>query len=941
MNEIYANFDEDQGPYRIFSKLKQTLEQNLTKMYRALDVAEREPKFLQRTKINPEVQDRLMYFNQLMFVLQSQPAFISRLGTRMPNTKPELDALWMRFVECLFRDRGNIRVRTVFKALIRLVMIWEADCTNTFEDLFAPTTKTARLFEYLACGRMNWFPSANAEYVTVHGTENEEEHQEGGQKSAYGRVFSRILDVSNDKSLLALVFQYTIARQNKQKEDVFWGLDADACYNFKTKTLRSQSGHKHAALHEEGVGDEDERRHLYQESGKHMKHFLQDVFFPQFFNKLTNLVSRDLACLLQRAYLVIEDLDIAYHYTTKASGKDLPDPRICMPMMNLLLGHYVAPLLIKAENQLTPYIRLQLKQKCRKILVEERNVKPNAPNLNLRVLAMMRHFYENVKALGMLLKKTVTGDWNAAENLMHGISAKQVVPTVLSVLTHGVAGPKNLVDSTETELTIDLYARHFNPGLAYVQIATSDLLKMCNVMYTCIHENEFHAGELEDHEVDIRMDPKGTDVLERLINFIQPVPSVQAGEKRPERYEDLQVRLWPREKIIAIEQNESMHNFTVDHRFILHYRLLEGDDQSLPGPVPLTFREKFLLEDKKKVLPKDQKVVLLNRMREVCFCRESQVSMPRFLTGAGQKSRSGVRYVKPYQPAPAQLPKGAQASLKPILPSDQDGFRFLELLLRDVSEVKSKDFLSLKYEFEEKQRVYQQLIPPNYELADRLERAKKVLDILKTAGVKEKEFATYVDEALQARAEHFAYLEQVENGKQKVIASKESYRSQMAILAQTTEELSEFARLGAIEKSIRQKGMDYNLKLKIPSIEKVLQKQVGGSLPAFRQYSVGYLRAKKIVVRLGEHIAPDLVRNLHLEFRQISEYIGKTVYNQWEVLVMHKDERNARRNLLTFYITMEELDLMRESSGKLAKMDWADKFITFQCNALLQMLVRI
>ena len=83
------------------------------------------------------------------------------------------------------------------------------------------------------------------------------------------------------------------------------------------------------------------------------------------------------------------------------------------------------------------------------------------------------------------------------------------------------------------------------------------------------------------------------------------------------------------------------------------------------------------------------------------------------------------------------------------------------------------------------------------------------------------------------------------------------------------------------------------------------------------------------------------MKNLHLEFRQVAEYIGKTVLHQWEVVVIHKDEKGARRNLQTFNISMEELDLMRESSGKLAKMDFADKFITLQCNKLLQMLVRI
>eukprot|EP00392_Amoebophrya_sp_AT5.2_P004599 g4607.t1 len=947
MNEIYSNYDEDSGPYRKFSKLKQMLEQQLTRLYKALDIAGREPVFLKRTRVHPEVQDRLLYFNQLVWVLQSQPAFLARLGTRVPETKGGLDGLWMRIVQSVFRDRANVRVRTVFKALIRLVMKNEADVAKKFEDLWLPSSKTARLFEFLACGAYNWLPSANLEYVTVedHADHDVGDHGGGSHQAGYGRVFSRILDVTNPKSLLSLTFSYTLERHNKQKADVFWALDAEENFQF---LLRCAQDRKEAERM-----DEDAKRSYFQETARQMRHFLHDVFFQEFFNKIQNCLSRDLACLLQRAYLMIEDLDIAFHFTTKATGKAMPDSRISTPMVNLLLGHFLAPVLISVESFLTPFLRKVVRKKCHKIITEDRGFRDTKQiSVDQRVSQMVRQFYTNVSALGLVLKKTVTGEWTAAQNLMQGISMKQVMPTALQIVTKAVAdqGGKNLVDSTETELTIDLYARHFNPGLTYVQVATSDLLKFCNLLHTCIFETD-DGVPLVEHEQDVRMDP-GNDVLERLLDAIQPRPPVQHGEKRPARYDNIEARMWSREKIIIVEQTDGIHNFIVDHRFILHYRLLEGDDVSLPGPVPLTFREKFLLEDRNKLLPKDQKVALLNRMREVCFCRDSQVSMPRFLTGSNQKSRSGVRYVKPYQSAPAELPAAANAALRQVLPAGQDAFRFLELLLEDVSDVKSKDFLSLKYEFEEKQRAYQQLIPPNYDLANRLEKAKKVLDILKGEGVKEKEFVSFVDEALQARQEHYAYLQQVENGKQKVNTQREAYKTLMAQLAHETDSLTAFARTGEISKTIRQRGMDYNVKLRIPAAEKRLKmvSGQGGQLPA-EVYGRGnfdggnvdcrYLRSKKIIVRLGEHISPELVKNLHLEFRQVAEYIGKTVLHQWEVVVIHKDEKGARRNLQTFNISMEELDLMRESSGKLAKMDFADKFITLQCNKLLQMLVRI
>ncbi|CAD7963882.1 unnamed protein product [Amoebophrya sp. A25] len=960
MDEIYSNYDEEEGPYRTYSKSKQTFEQKLVRLYKYLDLSNREPKLLERTRLHPEVQDRLLFFQQLINILQSQPAYLARLGSR---TLPNLDSLWMRVVKCVFQDRGNIRVRTIFKALIRLVMKTEVESAIKFEEIFTPMSKTARLFEFLACAKTNWLPSADAEYVSVEGQNHDSSSAaaggggEDGESvgAQYGRCFSRILDFGNSRSLLSLLFAYTMQRQNSQKLDIFWALDAEGTAVVRTQAaadeMKELSGFglgAHLAAQQEASGadalpgDEDEKRALYQQMGRLLSEFFRDSFFPEFFNKIHTLLSRDLSCILQRAYFLIEDQECAFHLTTKSSGKAMPDEKISLPMVNLVLGHYLAPLLMAAESFLTPSVRLTLRKKCRVLAEERLRLRRDQPRKDAIIAAkaqlLQKQFYQNAAVLGQVLQRTVTQQWNAGQNLMQGISLKQILPKCLAVITRAVAGPKQLLDTTETELTIDLYARHFNPRLSYVQASTSDILKLCNVFWTCFWQSDYDPDHAD--QTDVRTDP-GNDVLERVLDAIMPLPPIGAGEKRPAKYKMLESRLWSRETIMIVEQTDSIHNIIVDHRFILHFRLLSAEDQGLPGPAPMTWRERFLLEDKKLVLAKDQKVALLNRMREVCFCRESQVSMPRFLTGRNQKARSGVRYLKVFQAASADLPSAVAQELKSALPPGMDAFRFLELLLEDISEVKSRDFLSLKYELEEKQRVYQSLVPPNFEIANRLETGKKVLDALKMEGIKEDEFVTFVMEGLQAREEHFVYLQQVENGKQKVNTQREDYRELMGVLASETQALAEFASTGDIAKAIRQKGMDYNLKLKIPAVSNRMKKEVGAALPAFRQYSMGYLRSKKVVVRLGEHISPDLIRNLFLEIHQVSEYLGKTVYNQFEIVVLHKDEKGARRNMLSFSVTMEELDLMRESSGKLAKMEWADRFITLQCNKLLQMLARI
>ena len=70
--------------------------------------------------------------------------------------------------------------------------------------------------------------------------------------------------------------------------------------------------------------------------------------------------------------------------------------------------------------------------------------------------------------------------------------------------------------------------------------------------------------------------------------------------------------------------------------------------------------------------------------------------------------------MKPYQAALPELPglKPAVDHKKP----DSHPFRELEQLMGEITEVRSRDFVSMKYEYEEKQKYYSSLFPPNFEL---------------------------------------------------------------------------------------------------------------------------------------------------------------------------------------------------------------------------------
>ena len=170
--EVISNLLEDKsGPVRKTVKLELELERNLCRLFTMLGFPEQGPKksVAQKTKIHPEFQDRLIYFQGLLWCLQMQPAYFARLGTRLGLVDAPASelALWFRVVRAVFSDLSNTRVRTLFKALLRRVATYEltTGVTKRIEHIFLRGSRTANLLSYFVCHKDQWSPAMNHGYI--------------------------------------------------------------------------------------------------------------------------------------------------------------------------------------------------------------------------------------------------------------------------------------------------------------------------------------------------------------------------------------------------------------------------------------------------------------------------------------------------------------------------------------------------------------------------------------------------------------------------------------------------------------------------------------------------------------------------------------------------------------------------------------------------------
>lgn len=140
---------------------------------------------------------------------------------------------------------------------------------------------------------------------------------------------------------------------------------------------------------------------------------------------------------------------------------------------------------------------------------------------------------------------------------------------------------------------------------------------------------------------------------------------------------------------------------------------------------------------------------------------------------------------------------------------------------------------------------------------------------------------------------------------------------------------------------VKNKALEYSMKLKLEPLErkrkneaKKLEKMDIGEIPSLptATYPIGWLRAKKIIVRMNDQIPEKLLKALYFQFRYLDS-------GDWDIDIIHL-ERGLKKVLREFEITSKDLTEMKQA-GKTAKLPFSDGFVTLNCFNLIQLLARI
>lgn len=115
--------------------------------------------------------------------------------------------------------------------------------------------------------------------------------------------------------------------------------------------------------------------------------------------------------------------------------------------------------------------------------------------------ALETHLLTNVAQLGKFIRKAATQDFASNQSVLR-VASGDLVGNLLQTLTSVVAGvdeaqgesQDSCSDPTETELTINVYATHFDLANHFVQMSTSDLLKLSNLLYRMVNTGAKGAG---------------------------------------------------------------------------------------------------------------------------------------------------------------------------------------------------------------------------------------------------------------------------------------------------------------------------------------------------------------------------------------------------------------------------------------------------------------
>jgi len=920
-------------------ELQDRLDRSVCRNLKYLGLSDAMPD-LDKLKIHPDISLRLHHYEELLWVLQQQPCYLARLSGHFTVTAgfnpfgQHSDNFSLPFsvletvVRSLFAEIEDDRTRHLFMALLRLVVSHEinhpppGEKKVTLEWLFKSTTSaSARLFRVFV----------------VH--------------PFFRSAHMKICDATDKESLICKVEKATFSLHNDDDKD--------------SEVERSEHDQEEAlfALEEGDLADYEKidegnkeamqwQRQRLQEHLHELQLFLgvktveSDDFdkgtggnknaFVSFVNKFVkNDIPEDIKALFKYTYELVQDASymadikrniITGHHDDRMDEKaDEARRRFRVPILKLFMNCFLGELLTNHENLMNFQLKKDMHARWTDRMLLQfivYNDSGQTKALDKKVKEMVKKTHFNMNQLGVFFQKAAENDFLASQPLPKNFASYLMEPL------DGRSGDKSKVsegggrgymdriverilikaeDLTETKLTVDLYKSHFDLSQHYVSLNTSILLQLSNALF--ITKGNF-LEEKNKNPIKL-VDDEEKDRVCQLLEKIQPVMLVdpKAKVKKDEEVEDkiltaLKHRLWPKFMLEIAKETDVPHNFLMNHRF------LEQPEH-----------------------------------RQMCFCKEchapipvslaSKATLENIVATGGEKT-----IISNYQPANGpEVDRGVHP------------FQQLEELLGDselyeVFKMKSHSLESLKFDLDDVQKNLNQKnqdkkSPSEFALCNRIENAKKLLVKVKNHMLRQDKFEEFVAEAIEARSNHWHYLDSVRTEGQTIDKKHTEYMKKIDDIAKFLNKAIEASEECAIPTKLREKASDTSIRLKFTPIEKKLKKikkdkegfstDTTDTLPSVT-FPMGVLRSMKVISRMNEAVPEMAIRAMYLTF-------SATENGDWEVQIVHM-ERKKKRVLRSFWVTTRDINNMQRA-GKTAKLPFDEGFVVINAFNLLQLLARI
>jgi len=894
--------------------LQAKLDRSLCKNLKSMGLGDVYPSI--QASVHPEIAAKLGPYEELLQVLQQHPCYLAKLAQHIsivetttislhPIKASVAPTMFMSVIVRLFASMRDNRVRHLFMAMMRQLIKYEIkvayEHTHIKEImLFDPkSSKVTALFKFFM----------------KHGQ--------------CARLHSKLFDVDNPESLLAIILDWTVPVQsaaltNKASssaagkpagstdDEVLFVLAEQDLLQFTQAGQKNNLNEKDKEellnnmmeeyqMHENNflvflgvgthAGEKTERSSSKGRSKrpklKTLGDFLAKLNFEQDVKSVWGAIRREMMKWLTDEAAIMRMVE---NFMANPGGEEhqaedpAKAPEMYAPIMTLFLAGLLSPLLQEHEEVMTARMKRCLMECLHDRMQKKRGPDATQQEVEKDVAMARKKVSFNLRQLGTFMLRILLNDWNVAEQKLKKtaefVRDKLVFPFVSSAA-------RQCEDKTESDLTLDLFESHYTIKDISVQMGTSELLQLSNALWLFAEDIVDTDKELGPKEEQIK-----EDKLYQALDKVQPLPSEQDHDLEGRALKAK--RFWPSGMLYLAHNNSFTHNFTINPRFLQH-------DKNL------------------------------------CYCMYCQAPIARSMAPVVQKRRQGLRLVRPYRERTGVMIDGKQP------------FADLVRLFvqKDLPVLKSRDFIGLKVELEDCQKNAQDRIDRStankaaaqreYALIAEIEKAKQATDLLRTNSVRPAQLVEYIFRGLEDRDEQRKYLTMIDNSSDKIEKVQKTYKDNLKVTIDALKLVVKASEESSVPIEFKLKAQETGVTLKLMRLERINRRMAMKSdgsekyLPA-ATLTLGFLRAKKVVA----WVKPDLPQK---EYRRIHFNFTAEVTGNWNIVVLHKEGRTAQA-LFTFEVTTADIERM-QSAAKTAKFRYNNGWVILNAFNLLQLLARI